>query len=95
VKFEWDPGKAAQNSKKHKVDFEEATTVFGDPLEVTIPDPDHSDTEARFLSLGRSTGNRILVVGYTEREGSIRIIHARLAGPKERRAYEEGQDATD
>jgi len=52
VRFEWDPGKAAQNAKKHGVDFEEATTVFADPLEVTIPDPDHSEGEARFLSLG-------------------------------------------
>jgi uncharacterized protein len=73
--------------------LEEATTVFGDPLEVTIPDPDHSEGEARFLSLGLSAGNRILVVAYTEREGTIRIIHARVAAPKERRADEESQKA--
>jgi ribonuclease toxin BrnT of type II toxin-antitoxin system len=60
-------------------------------LEVTIPDPDHSEGEARFLSLGMSTANRLLVVGYTEREGKIRIINARVAVPKERRAYESGK----
>jgi uncharacterized DUF497 family protein len=87
VEFEWDPNKAAENLKKHRVAFPEATTVFADLLEVTIPDPDHSEGEARFLSLGMSTANRLLVVGYTEREGKIRIIHARLAAPKERRAY--------
>lgn len=59
-----------ENAKKQNVDLEEATTVFGDPLEVTIPDPDHSEGEARFLSLGLSAGNRILVVAYTEREGT-------------------------
>jgi hypothetical protein len=95
VKFEWDPKKAAENAKRHTVDFQEATTVFGDPLEVTIPDPDHSESEARFLSLGQSAGNRILVVAYTEREGTIRLIHARVAAPKERRAYEQGQNAKD
>lgn len=95
MKFEWDPKKAAENVKKHGVGFEEAATVFGDPLEVTIADPDHSEGEARFLSLGLSTGNRILVVAYTERQGTIRIIHARMAAPKERRAYEAGQKAKD
>jgi uncharacterized protein len=91
VEFEWDPNKAAENLKKHRVAFPEATTVFADLLEVTIPDPDHSESEARFLSLGMSTANRLLVVEYTEREGKIRIIHARVAAPKERRAYESGK----
>jgi hypothetical protein len=91
VEFEWDPKKATENLKKHGVDFLEACTIFGDPLEVTIPDPDHSEGEARFLSLGLSGAARILVVAYTEREGKIRIIHARMAAPKERRAYESGQ----
>jgi uncharacterized DUF497 family protein len=63
-----DPAKAAENLRKHGVSFQEATTLFGDPFEVTIPDPDHSEGEARFLSLGLSTANRILVVGYTERD---------------------------
>lgn len=91
MKFEWDPDKAAENLKKHGVGFPEATTVFADPLELTIRDPDHSDGEARFLSLGMSTANRLVVVAYTEREDKIRIIHARVAAPKERRAYESGK----
>jgi uncharacterized DUF497 family protein len=71
VKFEWDPDKAAENLRKHGVAFEEGANVFGDPLEVTIPDPDHSEGEARFLSLGSSADGRLLVVAYTEREGTI------------------------
>lgn len=93
MEFEWDPDKAADNLKKHGIDFAEASTIFGDPLEVTIPDPAHSEGEARFLSLGRSTTDRVLVVAYTEREGTIRIIHARVAEPKERRAYESDQES--
>lgn len=89
MKFEWDANKAAENLKKHGVGFEEATTIFGDPFEVAIPDPDHSEGEARFLSMGLSAGNRILVVAYTERGDDIRIIHARVAVPKERRTYGE------
>ena len=91
MKFEWDPDKATENLKNHGVGFPEATTIFGDPLEVTIPDPGHSEGETRFLSLGLSAESRILVVAYTEREGTIRIIHARVAAPKERRSYESGQ----
>ena len=91
MKFEWDPGKAAENLKKHGVGFPEAATVFGDPLEMTIPDSDHSEGETRFLSLGLSSGNRLLVVAYTEREDRIRVIHARVAAPRERRLYESSQ----
>jgi uncharacterized protein len=93
VEFEWDSVKAAENLEKHRVDFVEASTIFGDPLEVTIPDPDHSEGETRFLSLGLSAQARVLVVAYTEREGRIRIIHARVAEPKERRAYESDQES--
>lgn len=93
MKFEWDAKKAAKNLKKHGVGFQEATTIFGDQFEVTIPDPDHSESEARFLSIGLSASNRILVVAYTERGDNIRIIHARVAAPKERRSY--GQEAKD
>lgn len=93
MEFEWDPDKAAENLKKHGVEFVEASTIFGDALEVTIPDPAHSEGEARFLSLGLSATGRVLVVAYTEREGSIRIIHARVAEPKERRAYESEQES--
>lgn len=95
MEFEWDAGKAAENLKKHGVGFPEATTVFGDPLEVTIPDPEHSEGEARFLSLGLSAEKRLLVVAYTEREGRTRIIHARVAAPKERRTYESAQKPQD
>jgi len=93
--FEWDPAKAAANLAKHGVGFSEAMTVFADPLEVTIPDPDHSEKEARFLSLGLSDAARLLVVAYTERDGSIRIINAREATPKERRAYESRKEPQD
>ncbi|HKE86404.1 MAG TPA: BrnT family toxin [Vicinamibacterales bacterium] len=88
MEFEWDPDKATRNAKKHGVEFAEAVTVFGDPLEVTIPDPDHSEGEFRFLSLGLSAGGRLLVVAYTEREGRIRIINAREATSQERKQYE-------
>ena len=80
MEFEWDPEKAEENLK--------AQTVFGDPLEVTIPDPDHSDGEVRFLSLGRSEADRLLVMSYTERGSRVRIISAREATPRERRDYE-------
>ena len=73
---------------KHGVDFVEASTIFGDPLEVTIPDLGHSEGESRFLSVGQSVAARVLVVAYTERDGKTRIIHAREAAPKERRSYE-------
>lgn len=66
----------------------------GDPLELTISDPDHSEGESRFLSLGQSAESRVLVVAYTERQGKIRIIHAREADPKERRTYESDQNPT-
>jgi len=82
MKFEWDPVKAQSNAEKHAITFADAMTVFGDPLEVTIPVPDHSDGEARFLSLGRSERSRLLVVSYTEREGPVRLISAREALPK-------------
>ena len=93
MEFEWDPAKAAENVTKHGVTFSEASTIFGDPFEVTIPDPGHSEGEARFLSLGLSVESRLLVVAYTEREARIRIIHARLAAAKERKAYESGRQA--
>ena len=93
MEFEWDPAKAAANLTKHGVTFSEASTIFGDPFEVTIPDPAHSEGEARFLSLGLSVESRLLVVAYTERAGRIRIIHARLAAAKERKAYESGRQS--
>ena len=88
MEFEWNPSKAATNFTKHGVTFSEAATVFGDPLEVTIADPDHSVGEFRFLSIGRSEAGRLLVVAYTERNNHIRIITARPAMPREARRYE-------
>ena len=80
VEFEWDPDKAAANLEKHGVDFVEASTIFGDPLEVTIPDPNHSEGETRFLSLGRSAESRILVRHRRERLGAQLAEYARLRG---------------
>ena len=89
MQFEWDPEKAASNARKHGVTFEEAQTVFQDDLFVTFEDPDHSQDENRFLILGQSTKKNLLVVAYTERRSSIRLISARPATRKERRTYEE------
>jgi len=89
VEFEWDPAKAHRNVAKHGVSFEEAVTVFDDPRELTIYDPDHSVTEDRFVSVGMSSFARLVVVGYTEREGKIRLIFARRATSRERMDYEE------
>jgi uncharacterized DUF497 family protein len=89
--FEWDEEKAKQNRKKHRVSFEDASTVFGDPLAVTIHDPLHSDEEERFIILGESHRRRLLVVAFTDRDGKIRIISARVASRRERKDYEEGR----
>lgn len=90
MSFEWDNNKASINEQKHGVSFTEAITVFSDPLELTIPDPDHSQGEFRFLSIGRSTQGTLLVVAYTEREpASIRLISARPATKYERKQYEQ------
>jgi uncharacterized protein len=89
VKFEWDPTKAALNVRKHGVSFEEAATAFGDPLSITIDDPDHSEDELRFLLLGKGHSGRLLVVSHTDRGETVRIISARLANRHERRTYEE------
>jgi uncharacterized protein len=89
VEFEWDLHKAEANLEKHAISFEEATTVFGDPLSLTISDPDHSDDEKRFILLGQSYAGRLLVVVHTERGAGIRIIGARLATRRERVSYEQ------
>jgi uncharacterized DUF497 family protein len=85
--FEWNEEKARANLKKHQVSFEEAKTVFNDPLAITIPDPQHSVDESRYI--GRSSRGRTLVVVYAERKGSIRIISSREATRLERQRYEE------
>ncbi len=87
LEFEWDETKAATNRSAHKVSFEEATTAFGDQESLTIPDPDHSDEEERFILLGRSHWDRILVVIHTERGDRIRIIRARKATAAEKLKY--------
>jgi len=89
VRFEWDPAKDASNQNKHGVSFEEATTVFGDPLTVTVDDPDHSHEELRFLTLGFSVRNRLIVVVHTDRGEVLRVVSARHATPTERRIYEQ------
>jgi uncharacterized DUF497 family protein len=90
VEFEWDSEKAQSNLDKHRLSFDEAATAFGDPLSLTIPDPDHSDDEDRFVLLGQSYAGRMVVVIFTERGERIRLISARLATPREKRAYEDG-----
>jgi uncharacterized DUF497 family protein len=87
--FEWDESKAQQNVKKHGVFLEEASTVFGDSLSLTIRDPEHSPEEDRFIMLGESSRQRLLVVAFTEREDRMRIISARIANRRERKDYEE------
>ena len=88
MRFEWNPEKAAANLKKHRVSFEEAESVFGDPLARIFVDDVHSFDEKRNAIFGHSLMNRLLIVSYTERESDrIRIISARLATPKESRRY--------
>jgi uncharacterized DUF497 family protein len=90
LQFEWEDRKARQNLKKHGVSFEEASTVFSDPLALTIHDPLHSEQEDRFVTLGDSHRRRLLVVVFTDRGAKIRIISARTATSRERKDYEEG-----
>jgi uncharacterized DUF497 family protein len=89
MKFEWDREKAKRNLKKHKVSFEEAVTVFYDPLSATFDDPDHSINEQRLITIGYSSRNHLLVISHTERDDVLRIISARLATVHERKKHEE------
>jgi uncharacterized DUF497 family protein len=91
IKFEWDSRKAQENLRKHRIEFSEASTVFADSLSITIPDPDHSASEQRWLTMGLSIRQRLLVVVHTEEEETMRIISARPANRLERRKYEEGK----
>jgi uncharacterized protein len=88
--FEWDPRKARSNLIKHGVGFEEASTVFGDLLSLTIPDPEHSRTEERYVTMGTTFTGKLLVVVHTDRGDNIRIISARRASQRERSSYEKG-----
>lgn len=87
--FEWDIEKADTNARTHGVTFEEATEAFGDPLSLDMADPDHSQSEARYIVLGLSRHHRLLVISYAERGPRTRLISARLASRVERRRYEE------
>ena len=89
IRFSWNRKKAEDNLRKHHISFEEASTVFGDPLSITVDDPAHSGDESRFILLGHSISGRLLVIVHSEREGSIRIISAREATRRERRTYEQ------
>jgi uncharacterized protein len=91
VQVEWDPEKAEKNLAKHGVSFDEASTVFGDPLAVTIDDPDHSHDEQRYLTTGFSQHHRLILVAHSEREGRFRIISARDVTASERTHYESGE----
>lgn len=89
LQFEWDDAKAKANLKKHRVAFDEALSVFADPLARIFDDPDHSEDEPREIIIGFSTKPRLLVVGFTERSGRVRLIHARRATKSEHKRHEE------
>ena len=90
LRFEWSPEKAAANLTKHRVSFDEARTVFEDPLGRITDDPRHSVGEARYVLLGQAEKRRLLVVMFTDRADAIRVFSARVANRRERREYEEG-----
>jgi uncharacterized DUF497 family protein len=94
--FDWDTRKASANQGKHGVSFEEAASVFGDPVALDGPDVGHSEQEARYVRLGRAVTGRVLMVAYTRRRRgdgeTIRIISARRASRKERAAYSPALD---
>lgn len=95
-KFEWDENKARINLAKHKISFDEGRTIFTDPFLITLADGEHSDNEDRFVSIGKSTNERILLVVHLERHIKInhvliRIISCRKATTAERKMYEEGK----
>jgi uncharacterized DUF497 family protein len=90
MEFAWDPNKAESNLRRHVVSFHEAATVFGDPLSTTVPDPDHSLEEERYIIVGTSHRGRISMVAHTEQGDHIRIISARELTRSERRQYEAG-----
>jgi uncharacterized DUF497 family protein len=90
VTYEWDARKAKGNRRKHRISFEEAATVFLDPLALTFPDPDHSSGEERDITIGRSSRQQIIFVSHCLRGDHIRIISARRTTRGERKQYEEG-----
>jgi len=89
LRFEYDPRKAKRNLQKHGVSFEEAISVFNDPLAATLPDDDHSGEERRFITIGESIRRRVLFVVHTDGPSGIRLISARKATATEKKQYEE------
>ncbi|OAD19518.1 protein containing DUF497 [Candidatus Thiomargarita nelsonii] len=87
LKFEWNQNKAAKNIGKHRVSFDEAATIFDDPMFLTVVDEEHSVDEERYISIGLSRHGRLLMVAHTDRQGQIRIISARKATKKEEKFY--------
>ncbi len=90
MKFEWDQNKADSNLSKHGVSFDEAPTAFDDPFYLDFFDPDHSFGENRYIIIGQSSNNRLLLVSYAEQGETVRLISAREATRRERKDYEEG-----
>jgi uncharacterized DUF497 family protein len=88
MEFDWDPHKALHNLRKHGVTFQEAATIFADIFAITYPDPDHSRDEDRFITIGLSKQNRLLIIAHAEREGLTRLISAREVTRTERKLYE-------
>jgi uncharacterized DUF497 family protein len=91
TRFEWDADKAAKNLRKHQVSFDEAATVFDDPMFITFVDEEHSKDEERYITIGLSNRGRLLVIAHTDREGQIRMISARTATRKEAKFYAEAE----
>ncbi|MBX7234621.1 MAG: BrnT family toxin [Caldilineales bacterium] len=89
--FEWDPRKAASNLSKHSISFDEAVTVFNDPMFITVMDDEHSEDEERYITVGLSNASRLLMVAHTDRNGLIRIISARRATKKEENFYAQAE----
>jgi uncharacterized DUF497 family protein len=90
MQFEWDPAKAKRNVTTHGLTFAEAATAFGDPLSLTIFDPDHSSDEDRFILTGLTHTGKLVTVSHVDRGETVRIISARLANRRERKAYGDG-----
>ena len=91
MEFEWDPVKEVSNITKHGLSFSDAATVFHDPLAVTYFDPDHSDEEDRFITIGTALDGQLVILSHTDRDEKIRIISARLTTRREKKLYEEGE----
>lgn len=89
MRFDWDDGKAETNLTKHSVSFQEAASVFDDPLSIAFPDPDHSIEEERLVIIGHSHQGRLLFVSHTDQDNQVRVISAREVTRREKRVYEE------